>query len=585
MALAGMTDVRTVFLALLCSVLSQGQVRDQPARREQPPPGAVSVSGRVQAAGTGAPVQGASVVLVTAPVMESHSSGRDAEAARIDGRSATTDASGGFSFTGVAPGSYRLIVSPAFHQGRYLPAGHGANRPNDAGRIIMVSAGEDIRDLTLLLPTSVAIEGRITDESGEPLSRMAVIAARVMPGSDVAQRVGHEPATTNDLGRYRIYGLEPGEYVVAVEGRSVPVARAQQPGARVPLTGPELMAFLTTFHPSTLVEASAQRIHLTPGRDALGVDISAVRARRFRVSGVVLDSQGVPLASANGVLSRAAAMSATSQGFTSDALGRFSLAAVEPGDYTLVVGGGSWTSALGSSGRPENAELPMTVATDVDDVVVITQPGVALSGRVVLAETSPTPPPHPRIVFRRGDGSIARSPDIAATVGDDLRIQAADLFGPRLVRVSGLGGDWAVKAVVLNGADITDVPTIFTREHDGQLQVVLSSRLSAIEGEVRDEHGKLAAEAMVYVFSEDRKSWSLASPRTVFSDVRPDGRFRVGKLTGGNYFAIAVAREGLRLPQFPREAFFELLSREATPFVIGDDERRTLDLQIWRWPE
>jgi protocatechuate 3,4-dioxygenase beta subunit len=414
---------------------------------------------------------------------------------------------------------------------------------------------------------------------------MPVIAARVMPGSDVAQRVGHEPATTDDLGRYRIYGLEPGEYVVAVEGRSVPVARAQQPGARVALSEQELMAFLTTFHPSTLVEASAQRIYLTPGRDAVGVDISAVRARRFRVSGVVLDSQGVPLASANGVLSRAAAMSATSQGFTSDAQGRFSLAAVEPGDYTLVVGGGSWTSPVGSAGRPENAEVPMTVASDVEDVVVITQPGISLSGRVVLTETSLTPPPHPRIVFRRADASIARSPDIVATVGDDLRIQAADLFGPRFVRVSGLAGDWAVKAVVLNGADITDVPTIFTKEHDGQLQVVLSSRLSAIEGEVRDEAGKPAAEAMVYVFSEDRKSWSLASPRTVFSDVRPDGRFTVGKLTGGSYFAIAVAREGLRLPQFPREAFFELLSREATPFVIGDDERRTLELGLWRWPE
>ena len=232
-----------------------------------------------------------------------------------------TDASGGFSFTGVAPGAYRLIVSPAFHQGRYLPAGHGASRPNDAGRTITVRAGEDIRDLTLTLPTGVAIEGRVMDEAGEPLSRMTVIAARVMAGSDVAQRVGHEPATTDDLGRYRIYGLEPGEYVVAVEGRSVPVTRAQQPGVRVPLSEQELMAFLTTFHPSTLVETSAQRIQLAPGRDAVGIDISAVRARRFRVSGVLLDSQGVPLASANGVLSRAGEISATSQGFTSDAVG------------------------------------------------------------------------------------------------------------------------------------------------------------------------------------------------------------------------------------------------------------------------
>ena len=151
--------------------------------------------------------------------------------------------------------------------------------------------------------------------------------------------------------------------------------------------------------------------------------------------------------------------------------------------------------------------------------------------------------------------------------------------------MSALSSGWAVKAVMLNGADITDVPTVFTKEHDGQLQVVLSSRLSTLEGEVRDETGKTADDAMVYVFSEDRQSWSLASPRTVYSDVHPDGRFRVGGLTGGNYLAIAVAREGLRIPQTPREAFLDLLSREATPFAIGDDERRTLDLRLWRWPE
>ncbi len=220
----------------------------------------------------------------------------------------------------------------------------------------------------------------------------------------------------------------------------------------------------------------------------------------------------------------------------------------------------------------------MTVATDLDDVVVITQPGINLSGRVVLADAPPASAPQLRIAFRRGDSSIVRSPDIEATIGDDLRFQGADLFGPRLVRVSGLSSGWAVKSVMLNGADITDVPTVFTKEHDGQLQVVLSSRLSTLEGEVRDETGKTADDAMVYVFSEDRRSWSLASPRTVFSDVRPDGRFRVGGLTGGRYLAIAVAREGLRMPQIPREAFFE--SAEQGGDAVRHRRRRTADAGV-----
>ena len=104
--------------------------------------------------------------------MESHSSGRDLEDARIDGRSAMTDASGGFEFHRRRGRCLSIDRVTAFHQGRYLPAGHGASRPHDPGRTITVRAGEDIRDLTLTLPTGVAIEGRVMDEAGEPLSRM-----------------------------------------------------------------------------------------------------------------------------------------------------------------------------------------------------------------------------------------------------------------------------------------------------------------------------------------------------------------------------------------------------------------------------
>jgi hypothetical protein len=34
-----------------------------------------------------------------------------------------------------------------------------------------------------------------------------------------------------------------------------------------------------------------------------------------------------------------------------------------------------------------------------------------------------------------------------------------------------------------------------------------------------------------------------------------------------------------------RRAFFDLLSRDATLFAIGDDERRTVDLRLCHWPE
>ena len=167
---------------------------------------------------------------------------------------------------------------------------------------------------------------------------------------------------------------------------------------------------------------------------------------------------------------------------------------------------------------------------------------------------------------------------------DDFRFYGSDVFGPQLVRVTELPAGWTLKAVTLAGTDITDT-TIFKREDDGQLQVVLSSRPSTLEGAVRGEGTSPPGEATVYVFGEDRSGWRMSSPRMHKSDAGENGKFSVGGLAAGRYYAIAVAREGFRPGLNPGEAFFELLSREATPFVIGDDERRTLELRIRRWPE
>ena len=216
---------------------------------------------------------------------------------------------------------------------------------------------------------------------------------------------------------------------------------------------------------------------------------------------------------------------------------------------------------------------------------MVTQPGIGLAGQVVFAEGPPASPPKMRITFRKPETWSASSREIVATMDDEFRFYGSDVFGAQLVRVTELPAGWVVKAVTLAGTDITDVPTVFKQEHDGQLQVVLSSKASTLEGTVRGEGTSPPGEATVYVFGEDRSGWRMASPRTHKSDAGENGKFSVGGLAAGRYYAIAVAREGFRPAANPGESFFDLLSKEATPFVIGDDERRTLELRLWRWPE
>ena len=232
----------------------------------------------------------------------------------------------------------------------------------------------------------------------------------------------------------------------------------------------------------------------------------------------------------------------------------------------------------------EYADVPLTVAGDIEGLILSTQPGVAVSGRVVLAEGQALDTRTLRITFERS-GAALRSVETIAAMTDDARFRGQDVFGPHLVRVAGLPPGSTVKAVLLRGEDITDVPTGFRAADDDQLQIVITSRVSALEGVVRGEGTSPPGDGTVYVFGEDRGAWRMSSPRTHKSDAGEGGKFSVSGLAAGRYYAIAVAREGFRPVPNPGEAFFELLSKEATAFVIGDDERRTLELRLWRWPE
>jgi hypothetical protein len=589
--------VRPLILASLSVLIGflpqQGPIRDAPARRAAAPTATGAISGRVYAAATGAPIQGAIVSLAVDTGLDSESpaalqlpfTGRPDR-----GPTTASDALGRFRIDAVLPGTYRLVVMPGAYRGRYLSMGYGALRPNDAGRPITIRAGEEIRNADVGLTTGFAIEGRVVDEAGEPLSRIPVFVARLFAGSESAQRVSDLSVITDDLGRYRVYGLEPGTYIVGADGHVFPILAVSGPVYSVSSALHGFDPFVTTYYPSAITDAAAQPVRIG-GQDVGGVDIMLRRATRFELSGTILDSQGVP-ASTRFVLVRGGSASLANTRLTggpsipttSDSNGRFSFPALEAGSYRLLVGSGLWPGLTSVNGRTEFADLPVTLGGGPVNVSVVTQPGIGLAGRVVFAEGPPASPPPISISFRRPDKGAATL-EVPATMGDEWRFFGSDLFGPFLVRVSSLPSGWLVKAVTLGDADITDVPTVFTRQHDGQLQVLVSSRVSTIEGEVKGEEAGRPIDAIVYVFSQERGSWSSTSPRTIRSDVPANGRFAVTGLVTGRYYAIAIAREGFRPPQQAGEPFFDLLSRAATPFVIGEDERRTIDLPLWRWPE
>ena len=564
---------------MVLAALAAQEISVQPrdARPTAARPGGAAIRGRVYSAETGAPIRRASVTLmVLATSVE--------PAGSVPSRPQTTatDASGRFEFLGLSSGAYRLRVAPPSHTGQYLPGVYGAGTDvTDSGRTIELKDGEQFAEADVALRRGGAIVGRIVDDSGEPLTRVTVYPSRILPGSGSSQRSGAGIVQTDDLGRYRIYGLEPGDYIVSAEARGM---------GGPPTDTVESEGYLTTFHPSTANEREASRVRVRAAADTDGVDIQVIRTRTFRITGTVTDSQGRLIARPNGQLvKQQGGGSMSASGFSVDAQGRFTIRDVVPGDYTLVVRPtGSFDVAVPES-RPANREyasVPLTVASDIDNVVVVTQPGVTIAGEIVFSDGQPGGAAGTiRVTTQPSNRMLMVGPLPSATPGADNRFTLSDLFGPQLVRVSLTRRDWALKAITLGATDITDLPVEFKKEHSGHLRIEVTTRAAMIEGVVTGDDGAPVEQAMILIFPEDSQSWRFGSPRVRMVTSMKDGRYTAGGLVAGRYFALAAPFRSMAMtPDTPPE-FFESLARDATRLVVAADERRVVDLRLTKRAE
>jgi carboxypeptidase family protein len=257
------------------------------------------VRGRVLEQSTNAPISGARVVFA------------------FRGRSrlqTVTDDDGRYSFAELEPGPYRLAVQKA----GYVPL-DAATLPT-----YWVVAGQTLDIATVSLQKSGAIAGRILDPSGEPLVDVNVRAMK--PG---ATAVANAAAShTNDLGEFRVFGLLPGEYIIA--------ASVQSAGLDTVLASPALV--LSTYYPGTADAAAAQTLTVGAGQTVAGIEFRVLTAGTFKVSGVVVDDRGMPIAGASVRLAGDSRVSGgiaagVIGGTRSTATGKFSINNVRSGAY------------------------------------------------------------------------------------------------------------------------------------------------------------------------------------------------------------------------------------------------------------
>lgn len=438
-----------------------------------------------------------------------------------------------------------------------------------------------VEDIDLALPKMSLISGRITDEDGEPIAGVRVLAMRSIYFDGRRQLVNTSAANvlTDDVGEYRIGELVPGTYVVA--------ARSADKWTVGPAGREESMGYAPTCFPGTTNVAGAKRITLGLGKEAGATDFSLIPGRAATVSGTAFDSKGRPFQMVNlamEIRSEGGGLFGTAGTARVAPDGTFTIRDVAPGDYKL--------RASRSDAEPELAILPIDVnGIDITNVSLNGSAGGTVSGRVVLDEGVTAQMPRVQItiaerVIGQPDPSMlgvfrGRYNPVVAGAGDGA-FTVSNVFGPAPLNATMPDG-WMVKAVVRDGRDVTDTPIeLRNGEQLSDIQIRVTNRVTDVSGQLTDDKGAPLADGTVLVFAAGPEKWFEGS-RYVRA-VRPDqrGHYRLQGLPPGEYLAVSV--EYVEEGAWNEPAYLESLRERAQRVTLDVSEPRTLSLKIMAVP-
>jgi hypothetical protein len=528
-------------------------------RSQRVDPLTASIRGRITTADTGAPIRGAQVRL------------------SMDGRFSrlvTTDGEGRYELRTLPAGTYKLTVSRT----GFITLEYGQRRPFESSSAITIGEGQSATGNVALIRGG-AIFGRILDQFGDPSvgTRVQVMRIRTEEGRRRLLNVGPGDST-DDMGAFRLYGLPPGDYYVAASTGLIDAVKRDPP----------------VYYPGTMNMAEAQPITLGAGVEA-SADFQIVsNVRTARVSGVVLNSSGVPVQAMVNLVSDTGPTGPGQQMLHSDGApdGSFFIDGVPPGSYVLTAmimsqqALGAAAAISGSFGVPSEAARERMLSQTPETAsmaVVVTEEGLSgitvaarrpgrLSGRFVADTGIVTPLPSNLRVNLRSPGPGGMSMTLGGQ--DKTEFQVGGMSGPARVEVQGLPEGWAVKAITYDGEDVTD--RSFDLSSTGSLRVVLTNRLTTLNGSIQS-NSELKDHTVV-VFSEDATKWGFPSRfvRAVRADT--NGRFRIQGLPPERYLAVAL--NYLEDGEEQDRQLLERLRNRATSVTLGDGDQRSVQLEV-----
>jgi len=470
------------------------------------------VTGSVVSATTGEPIHKASVRLLRLA---------EGSGSAIRGAyGATTDSSGNFQAR-VDAGRYTMAVI----RNGYALQTAGQLGSAKAASIITLACGADTAGIRFLMTPQGLLTGTVVDEDNEPVANAIVEAfddRAVLPAGRI-RTAGS--ARTDDLGKYRIFGIGAGRYYVR--------ARVPEISENVTLT-PEKQqtSYVPIYYPGTNHASAATPIPVTSGHES-EADITMSKVPTVHISGkVVTDYQigGPPRLTAypgdhpswdpgerRGVIAE-------------DKTFRWGLDGLQPGPYTLVC------DRIDRGVRVGARQVVNVGTKNIDNIEVTLNRYPDLGGKVTV-EGGGKVPSGIRVSLqpRQSLASMGYAGSPVSPEGEYLMTAISPDLSD--IRVSNLPSGYFVKSVIFSGHEVSETGIELGLGGTHQADIVISANGATLEGSVSEAEDKPSPDATVVLVPDPEHRQLKSRYYTATAD--QNGHFTVSGIHPGEYTVVA----------------------------------------------
>lgn len=459
-------------------------------------------------------------------------------------RTITTDEDGRFKADDLTPGAYTITAAVPGYVPEIDPVQREYHRIGESVDLRMIKGG--------------VITGAVTASSAETLAGVRVHAIRVRDTEGRPIRGVEQSGTsrqTDDRGIYRLYGLQPGSYVIAVND-----------GGQNSYPASPFVGDAPTYYPSTTRDA-AEEVAVRAGQEVTGIDIRYRGDRGYSVSGTLSGSLGSESAQRGVFLAlvRASSGSVQSNNYIQLRQGRgFALYGVPDGEYELTA---QLTVGL-ESNMSSGSRRVVVKGADVTGIDLALIPLASIGGHVVLERMSEADRKDACkskstsflddlvVVARRDEKSAGKeqpgfgppilnegSPDEKGEFKIPITLAARYRLENRLP-----SDDWFVRSIVQGATTRSKQPkdvagpgiSVAISQRISDLVVTIAEGAAALRGKVvvTTQGASLPAHIRVHLVPAEPESLDDAV-RFAEATLDSEGSFSLSNIAPGRYYAFA----------------------------------------------